>query len=234
MKNKITIIALWCILCLILSACNINITDKNNQSDSTETNNMTDSSNEEIDSQDIKNKTTEPYDIEIPLLTLESMDMYTEFLNSNEMPDDFVLYDEISDVGDFEILIFLCNAYSHDYSSYLYGLVDSEGFEISLYVEHNTDEFSLETDSIIQVNKTNMSLLTDTSDGDYIHDNIKYTYVSGELFSISWKTQNITYILCKGGYPMFSDYPPTTSTFVGKMLNLDTATQALNDIFKDK
>ena len=234
MKNKITIIALWCILCLILSACDINITDKNNQSDSTETNNMTDSSNEEIDSQDIKNKTTEPYDIEIPLLTLESMDMYTEFLNSNEMPDDFVLYDEISDVGDFEILIFLCNAYSHDYSSYLYGLVDSEGFEISLYVEHNTDEFSLETDSIIQVNKTNMSLLTDTSDGDYIHDNIKYTYVSGELFSISWKTQNITYILCNGGSPMFSDYPPTTSTFVGKMLNLDTATQALNDIFKDK
>ena len=234
MKNKITIIALWCILCLILSACDINITDKNNQSDSTETNNITDFSNEEIDLQDIKNKTTDTYQIEIPLLTLYSMDMYTEFLNSNEIPDDFVLYDEISDIGDFESLVFLCHAYSIDYKSYLYGFVDSEGFQISLYVYHDTDKFSLKNDSIVQVNKTNMSLLTDTSDGDYIHDNIKYTYISGELISISWKTQNITYILCISGSPMFSDYPPTTSTFVGKMLNLDTATQALNDIFKDK
>ena len=162
-----------------------------------------------------------------------SKEAYTEFLNSAELPDNFVSHDKIDDIGDFDALVFLSEAYHlRDYSWYMYTLVDSEGFEITLYVDHRDRVLSTKT-PVSNVNKTDMRLLPDASENVcvYVSNNMEYTYISGKLHSISWETQNITYILCASGTPMLSDYPLTDSTFVGKMLNTETAPQALNDVF---
>ena len=179
----------------------------------------------------IPDETDKP-NIELPDVSFYSKEAYTEFLNSVELPDDFVSHDKIDAIGDFDALIFLSAAYQNDYSWYMYGLVDSEGFEITLYVDHR-DEVLSTKNSVSNVNKTNMRLLPDTSKNVcvYVSNNMEYTYISGKLQSISWKTQNITYTLCASGTPMLSDYPLTESTFVGKMLNTETAPQVLNAVF---
>ena len=76
-----------------------------------------------------------------------------------------------------------------------------------------------------------MRLLSNESKGSYVSDAIVYKYLSGKLYSISWKTKNITYQFNVIGKHMLSDYPLTDSTFVGKMLNTETAPQALNAVF---
>ena len=246
MKKKLIIILLLCSLCLTICACNISAPNEANQNSSTPndalppTENTTPNDTEPTDTDQgnlIPGEIVKP-NIEYPLLGLSSKEEYTEFLNSVELPDDFVSYDKIDAIGDFDVLIFLSPAYTNNYSSYMYRFVDSEGFAIILYVDHRDQVLSTES-SVSNVNKTNMRLLPDTSKNVcvYVSNNMKYTYISGKLQSISWKTQNITYTLCASGTPgtkmMLSDYPLTTSTFVGKMLNTETAPQALNTVFND-
>ena len=236
MKKKLTTILLLCSLCLTICACNISAPNEVNQNDSTQ-NDSTQNDSTETHTNNPPGEIVKP-NIEYPLLGLSSKEEYTEFLNSVELPDDFVSYDKIDAIGDFDVLIFLSPAYTNNYSSYMYGFVDSEGFAITLYVDHRDQVLSTES-SVSNVNKTNMRLLPDTSENVcvYVSNNMKYTYISGKLQSISWKTQNITYTLCASGTPgtkmMLSDYPLTTSTFVGKMLNTETAPQALNTVFND-
>ena len=240
MKKKLITILLLCSLCLTICACNISAPDKVNQSDSTQnddqppTDNITPSDTNPTDTDQgnlIPDEIDKP-NIELPDVSFYSKEAYTEFLNSVELPDDFVSHDKIDAIGDFDALIFLSAAYQNDYSWYMYGLVDSEGFKITLYVDHR-DEVLSTKNSVSNVNKTNMRLLPDTSKNVcvYVSNNMEYTYISGKLQSLSWKTQNITYTLCASGTPMLSDYPLTESTFVGKMLNTETAPQVLNAVF---
>lgn len=162
--------------------------------------------------------------IDIPLVTLESKDAYTKFLNSVKLPNDFVSHDKIDAIGDFATLVFLSN----DGLWYVYSLVDSEGYKCALYVDHRDEVLSTES-SVSNVTNANMRLLSDESKGSYVSDSIVYKYISGKLFTISWKEQNITYTLM--GNSLLYDYPLTDSTFIGKMLNTETAPQALNDVF---
>lgn len=221
MKNKLTIIILLCSICLTICACNMNVLDGVNSSDSTE-----------INTNALPKETVKPNEGERPILTFESENEYKKFLNLAELPADFVSYDEIVAIGAFKGVVFLSDAYANDYSSYMYSLVDFEGFEITLYVDHSEEALST-ANSVSKVNKANMRLLSDTSSGVYVSGNIKYQYVSGELLSISWENQNINYTLCASGAPMLSDYPPAESTFVGKLFDTDTALKTLNTVFDE-
>ena len=169
--------------------------------------------------------------IQYPDVSFYSKEAYTEFLNSADLPDDFVSHDKIDAIGAFEGVVFLSDAYHlRDYSWYMYGLVDSTGFEITLYVDHR-DRVLSTNPPVSNVNKTDMRLLPDVNEGvySYVSDHLVYTFVAGSLSTISWKMQNITYKLFF--HKPISDYPLTESTFVGKMLNTETAPQALNDVF---
>ena len=204
--------------------------DSTPQDSTTPSNSMPNDSTENTDN--LQDEIDQPI-IEYPQLYFYSKEEYTEFLNSADLPDDFVSHNKIDAIGDFDALVFLSDAYHlHDYSWYMYGLVDSTGFEITLYVDPRDQVLSTKT-PVSNVNKTDMRLLPDASENVcvYVSNNMEYTYISGKLHSISWETQNITYILCACGTPILSDYPHTDSTFVGKLLNTETAPQALNDVF---
>ena len=219
MKKKLTIILLLCFFCLAICACDMNALDEVNQNDS-----------ESLCTDDHQNEIVIPQEGERPLLTFEAKNEYTEFLSINEMPNDFVSYNEIDAIGTFKGLVFLSNAYAKDYTSYMYSLVDSEGFEITLYIDHS-DDVLLKSDSVSSPDGTNMRLLSNADSGIYTSNGLKYQYISGELLSISWETLNINYTLCASGTPMLSNYPLTDSTFVGKMLNSNTNMQTFNTVF---
>ena len=220
MKKMLTFIILMCFLYVAICACNAHTLDNDDQSYPTET--YTDN---------IPTETATNDGGERPLLTLDSENEYIEFLSSGEMPADFVSYDKIEAIGAFYGLVFLSDAYRNDYSSYMYSLIDSNGVEITLYVDH-CDETLSTSGSILGVNEIDMRLLSDESSGAYVSDNIEYRYVSGKLLSISWERQNIVYTLCcVSGDFRLSDYPLTDSTFIGKMLNTNTAPQAIDTVW---
>ena len=256
MKNKLTIILILCFTCIVLCACNAtnevnhnsiannesiqntetqNDTSQNNvtqnavtQNDATQ-NGETQSAQPEKDTNDFSGEVDTPI-IDVSLLTISSKEEYVDFLNSNQLPADFVSHDKISAIGDFKGLVILSDAYSNDYSSYMYSLVDSEGFAFSLYVDHKERESYL-TNAVSNVNTTDMRALSDDSKGFYVYNDITYKYISGKISSIVWKSQNIIYTL--SGDAKFFNYPLTDSTFIGKMLNTDTALQVLNEVFTE-
>ena len=49
-------------------------------------------------------------------------------------------YEKIDELGAFKCLVFLSDAYSDDYSSYMYTLIDSTGYRLALYVDHDIAE----------------------------------------------------------------------------------------------
>ena len=256
MKNKLTIILILCFICIVLCACNAtnevnhssiannesiqnnetqNDTTQNNatqnavtQNDATQNGEMQ-SAQSEKDTNDFSGEVDTPI-IEVELLTISSKEEYVDFLNSNQLPADFVSYDKISAIGNFKGLVILSDAYSNDYSSYMYNLVDSSGFEFVVYIDHEERESYL-TDFVSNVNKTDMRVLSDDSKGFYVYNDITYKYISGKISSIVWKSQNIIYTLFGGA--KFFNYPLTDSTFIGKMLNTNTALQVLNEVFTE-
>ena len=101
MKEKIAIILLLCSICLAMCACNMNAPDEVNQSDSIEQQIANPSAGdnqhdaESLYTGEQQDEIIKPQEGERPLLTLESENEYAEFLDLNEMPDDFVTYDNI-------------------------------------------------------------------------------------------------------------------------------------------
>ena len=256
MKNKLTIILILCFTCIVLCACNAtnevnhnsiannesiqntetqNDTTQNNvtqnavtQNDATQ-NGETQSAQSEKDTNDFSGEVDTPI-IDVALLTISSKEEYVDFLNSNQLPADFVSHNKISAIGDFKRLVILSDAYNNDYSSYMYTLIDSKGYKATLYVDHKEEDLNL-TNAVSNVNKTDMRFLSDTNKGFYLYNDIAYNYVSGKLLSIVWEHHDVTYTLC--GKMLLFDYPLTDSTFIGKMLNTDTALQVLNEVFTE-
>lgn len=227
MKKTFLIFLVIC-LCVATSACSVN----NSNIPEPTTTNDTNSSNIKNTSQ----KTTKnndnvivPSDVDVPLLTIESFKEYEKLLKNQKMPDRFVGYDKISQIGEFYSVVFLSPTYSGDYSSCLYTLIDKSGYELGLYVEIDAEDKNTTANSVTNINSADMRLLSDESKGIYEKSGITYTYVTGKLLSVSWVIDGVTYILC--GNSMLFDYPSTNATFTGKLLNLESASATINSAF---
>ena len=159
---------------------------------------------------------------------------YNWFLLTNKVPDNFVKYKDIKQIGKFDDIVLGgrstgCSS-TFDYSRYHYCLIDESGAELTLYVDSNPeDDTVIEAETITAVNESDMRYLEEDLRGHYTVDGMTYAYVSGKLLSIEWVSNGITYTLC--GSMNLSDYPDITSTFVSKLLNLETAAETLNDFF---
>ncbi len=168
---------------------------------------------------------------EAPLLTIESLTEYQKLLSSEKLPTDFVDYSQIESIGDFKHIVFLSDAYDGDYSWYMYDLIDSTGYELSLYVKkgdenETTEPNSTSNKSVTNINQDNMRTLTDESSGVYVHDEITYHYMYGKLTYIEWEFDAISFELAGVSSPI-DKYPSTNNTFIGKLLNFGTAETAI-------
>lgn len=219
MKNLMLIIVLLCLSLMVCACSNSN----NIASDTTNQNNL-------ITNHEQKGDIVTPHGGERPLLTFESVGEYTDFINSKKLPENFVTYEKINQLGDFKNLIFLSATGENDFSSYVYTLVDSTGYEIALYIDNLVmDEIVVPTDTIANINANDMRTIPEKNNGTFTTKGISYKYVAGELLSISWIDQGISFKVC--GSSTLSDYPTTQSTFVGKMLNTNVAVHAIEDFF---
>ena len=74
-----------------------------------------------------------------------------------------------------------------------------------------------------------MRMLPQKSSGTYADKGLIYQYVNGELLTIGWAYEGLTFTL--GGSSMLSDYPSTEATFAGKLLNGSKAATAFETVF---
>ena len=160
------------------------------------------------------------------LLTKENYSLYLSFLNSNNVPKDFITYDQISDIGIFSHFVCLSNADLGDYSHYVYFVKDNNDFNLSVYVERIEDIISTEN-VLMNENPLDYRNISTEEKGVIIANGVKYVYVKGQLFSIDIQYANLKITL--DGNLM--DYPTNgADTFMSRLLSPATAKAAAAEL----
>ena len=167
----------------------------------------------------------------------EQYEEYLVFLDEEGRQNRVIPYDSLSELGEFNLIIFLCYPQHGEYYQYLYRFIDSEtGRDISLYV---TDLTKHEGQRAYDSELKNVEQSSDlrTVEGDVIGyqtvGDAEYGYIHGKLLSVRWVCRDIEFLLTiesdkDNNYALFDSYPLDADTLIAELLNRETATDALN------
>ena len=150
---------------------------------------------------------------------------YLNFINTDEnIPENFIMYQSLQDLGDFDSLI----VFDKRFEQYMYGLIDNNGVEITIYVDPMPTTVSTQTIAT-SVNENDLREIAPGSKSSVFSiNNISYRYYSwGELGSISWTVSNKVLklaILKDGGFP---NYQLNENNIISRLLSTQTATAAV-------
>ena len=169
---------------------------------------------------------------EAPLTTIASYNEYLSFINSKNLPKNFVDFEKIAQFGEFKSIVFLSEARYGNYSSYMYNITDSIGENFVIYINHKTDELSTEdTSSIItNINTNDMRTTVDSKSGTFAQSDLRYNYVQGKLLTVSWRVNDVNYTIMgntNNNSLSLSEYPANSNTMVGKLLSVKSAADVL-------
>ena len=159
---------------------------------------------------------------------LESYEEYLNFLQSTELPDNFVKYEMLSQFGEFKTLI--CSLPPRGYDCYKYFIVDKyTGIDLLVYIDHEK-ELMLDSNGekiISAVNGNDMRTVSET-DGISVfwQSGIEYAYKEGNLISVSWVSDEIRYTI----FGELQNCKVDTSSALSKLFKLDTAAEAVASV----
>lgn len=239
--KKILSFMLIALLCVSLFSCDSGDTSTETTAAITEENTVeiTDAATEkETDMQteaktDAQSTTNDSSVGEEALLTADGYEKYLALIDELDLPDNFVYYDDISEIGEFDLLVFgyLPNG-NVDYDHYVYALAIGEQ-HVSLYVSEGELDTFYESDQIIsEINSDNLAsadrskVPNTTKSAYYFHNGMKYIYdIYGNLMTIEWYSDGFTFTLHSftdliesGQYPLRGE-----QDFLSKLLNKQTA-----------
>jgi len=172
--------------------------------------------------------------------SLHSLDEYEEYLDRFiELPADFIHYSAIENCGSFLKFIDVTDQanYQHhadgtisgECRAYRYRLVDQSGIAFNLDI--NTVDLSsirIDTSETIK-GAVNLHKCTQ-SDGYYQLGNILYNYYNSSLEQVILTAGNSTISISLAHDKDFSDYQINADTFLGSLLNTETAEIALAEL----
>ncbi len=229
MKYKKILTLMLCLSCCILTACNTVSQQPQDTRDTSDTDNL--ENNTPIENNHAV------YDQpmgELPLLTLSSFEDYSKFIRSTELPDNFIYYDTLSDLGVFEGFVCMTDARYGDYSHCLYSVIDSSGYGLDIYIDNRKSLPYAPTEAtvITEINAEDMRLSPKISKGKYTKDGIQYNYINNKLLSISWNINQTEITLCSfnDDGALLSKYPLNAQTLLAKLLNANTAKSVVQAI----
>lgn len=237
MKNRlIGIVILVLCFCVFLTACDTRKPGKKADESTAPIESSAPTINETENNNQVSNPTTIPApsqgsdssEGEVPCLDANSYEEYLKIIKTVQLPEDFVSYSDISQLGVFKYFVFISDAFIGNYSNYMYTLIDENNFRFSVYVEpveDNQDTSPLPL--IYDVNTMDMRKLSTNIKGRYILNGIEYTYLDGNLYYISWENNGRIFTL---GGDSFGDYPVGTNTFAEKLLNANNAEAVIASI----
>ena len=138
----------------------------------------------------------------------------------------FVSYEMIEDLGSFQTATITIYTDNESTSHYSYELIDSNGCKYELFITENPEDFSnAPKPQFSDLRKNNPN----TSDS-YNVNGIHYYYGIVNLDSIAWNSDTHNYHLFIRDE--LYDYDMESGTFLSKILNIDTAEQAVADFNK--
>lgn len=172
-------------------------------------------------------------------LTVYEEEDYKQFVRTRDLPDTFITYDQIKELGSF-VYLKTTDVMSGYYNEYF--LVDTTGCRASLVMlypgtscpEHtgcNNDTVS------VPPGHTDMRTIPQEGHGAYTVDGLTYLYMYDDLASIHWihNGQHFKYGLEPNPYSdvvttPFFEYPMDADTFAAKLLNAETARAAVDEL----
>ena len=165
------------------------------------------------------------------MLNFESKQDYDDYINSHTLPDNFITYDMLKELGEFDAVVFLTYP---EFSQTFYTFIDELGCELNLYVETRVERQTFDTDKenytlVDNIESIDMRYIENLPEGTslYYYGDLRYTYISGKLISIMWIYDGIEYTLC--GTSGLFNYPNIQTTISGKLMNQEQANSALED-----
>jgi len=165
---------------------------------------------------------------EMPFM-LNSLEEYQKYVSSLDHIPDMILYEDISHLGEFRF--FMDNS-SPLYRKYTYGLYGDDDYPLYIDVRHEPDaemdaaENKLDRGKLTQQGDLRKLSVTQSVILDL--DGFRYKYIGGRLMNVSWYENGMKIKI--GGNSLLYDYPDTTDTFMGKLLNSATAPDAIKTI----
>lgn len=232
MKKLTPIISIILAMCLMVSCGNVNetVTETINTTDTTvvTTADSTTTSNISVQTTEPNVQTTGSSISggEHATVTIDNYNEYLAFINSNDMPDDFITYDIFSDIGVFRT--FICEPFTMraECKEYIYVVEDDNGYSIMFSIE--LDEKELVTENYIFM-PDNISDYRFVEYDKVVHsmvNNLKYSYARGKLFAITALFGNMKIVMTISG-GRFENYPINgEDTFMSRLLSPATAKAA--------
>ena len=168
---------------------------------------------------------------------------YTSYINEKrnkkELPEDFISYDAIKEIG-----AFVSFSISDRYTNYFYNVIDENGELITIHIKPlssfiNTGRVIFSNDKYDENNLRKVSQFFNDDTWQFINfENINYRYYSnGGLNTINWVVNGKLFtVTMMSNYRRLSDYPlDGEETFVSRLLSKYTAiasVQSLNQKIK--
>ena len=162
-----------------------------------------------------------------------------QFVNTEQLPDTFITYDQIKALGEygyFQTTDVMCGYYNE------YFLIDSAGVQATLVLLHPGTDCPENTGcnrNSLPVPSGHKDMRTAPQEGHdtYTVDGLTYVYTGEELASIHWTQngQHFKYGLAPNPYTdviafPFWEYPMDADTFAAKLLNVETARAAVDEL----
>ena len=198
---------------------------------------------------------------DIPQLTIWDYQEYRDYVSAGIIPkrwensftreyappDYFIPYETLSALGAFRGFVYLSDIRLGDYSSYFYTFRDENGFEYSLYIDHNKKDTEKATAILSDAQADTITDLRTSPKSQVNHVQIKditYNYwaPNNGLGSLVWSQNNVTFILASSyaseydNYSgFFSEYPMDgKDTFVKQLLTAPRTPAEIQQMYSSK
>lgn len=143
---------------------------------------------------------------------------YLHFLDTAKLPEDFVSYEEISMLGEFDGFVCLDGTKVEKGSSLFYSFKTDDGWECNVYVYHEERENLLSPLLEEVLNKEDLRTLREERKGYFMIDGMTYGYTKGKLNSVKWEDEGIIFVLyssylskCPESHPAFGLFSADTA-----------------------
>lgn len=193
-------------------------------------------------------KTEETAYIDYPTFRLDSYEAYSQYMDSNTLPDYVIRYDDLAVLGAFKSLVFLSDTRSGDakhgeFWSYMYTLDDGSGKPVDVHINHKKEakeilerrgeKTYIPEDSPLlsehDIVPSDMRHLRTDVRGQYCENGIRYDYnAAGVLICIRWENEDIRLTLSNNG--RLDQYPVGYDTPVSKLLFGNSHIDAIKNV----
>lgn len=169
------------------------------------------------------------------LISFRSFDEYQSFFKRYPPPDDYVLYDDLEELGHLTFANISGLREKPIGRNNFYTFVDETGFEYSLYIDKKpVQEYDtgLPKPTYITLdspdNREDLRGLESEDRYEYWIGDIKYKYAWGQLSSVRWETKTNQFIVCLNCCDNdIREYDLNADTFLAQLLRESTAEKAI-------